>query len=188
MGKVYYYHIVLECGAFKFQGAPVAGKAGMHNYDAYRRKEKLWLKTQTSFVTKPVFRKAMPKRGDRCGYLLVISKPRALRKEKKRASFRRGKPVAGVRKFVVLEDGLVKCYADIDGLHEFSVPMPEILYIESKGGAIDTKEFSLTTRSAELQFAATSATECSKWIKSLEKVHAVADRRFGDSVTTGMMF
>ena len=48
---------MLECGAFKFQGAPVAGKAGMHKYDAYRRKEKLWLKTQTSFVTKPVFRK-----------------------------------------------------------------------------------------------------------------------------------
>eukprot|EP00040_Diaphanoeca_grandis_P043625 m.268620 g.268620 ORF g.268620 m.268620 type:complete len:421 (+) comp79660_c0_seq1:182-1444(+) len=184
--EIYHYHLILECGAFKFQGTSATTKAlNVHRYHAFKRKEKAWVATATSYVTKPVFRKAIPKRGDRCGYMLVKTEQK--QNKKKRMSLRRvGKP--GMRRFLVLEAQTLRMFADVDGVLEDVLNLADVDYVENKGGEINTKDFNVITKSKEYQFAATSTSECSKWVKSIEKARAGVEREYGAAASTSMLF
>jgi len=186
--KEYHYHLILECGAFKFQGTSAATKVtSVHKYSAFKRKEKAWVLTETSYVTKPVFRKAIPQRGDRCGYLLVVQKQQQKQKTKKRMSLRKvGKP--GMRRFLVLEGEKLSMFSDVDGVVEDSVNLADVEYVERKGGDINTKDFNVITKSTEYHFAATSTSECSKWVKALEKARQGVKREYGAAASTSMLF
>eukprot|EP00039_Didymoeca_costata_P003244 m.66315 g.66315 ORF g.66315 m.66315 type:complete len:619 (-) comp11797_c0_seq1:99-1955(-) len=159
-GKVYFIHISLQRGGFKFQAA----KGTRYPRYAMLDESGRWRRTDLTYVMKPVYQKAVPRRGDRSGWLLV--KVTVLGGKSKKISLR--KADKELRKFCVLQGTNLQFFANTSSSSaQQTIKLKDCSSIDVKPGAIDSNDFVMVVKSEEFNFSATSAVACRKWVFAL---------------------
>lgn len=184
-GKMYFLHVVLERGAFKFQACR---GTKYPTYSYFGSNDKAWHPTALSYVMKPVYQKAIPRRGDKSGWLLV--KVIQTKSERSRRVSLRKAAQKEMRKFAVLEGTVLTTFTNStpSATEHKRINLKDVSNIAIKSGALDSKDFVIHLAKEEVHISATSASESKKWVKVLVRAKNLIVGAFGSATNASMIF
>ena len=146
-----------------------------------------WHPTALSYVMKPVYQKAIPRRGDKSGWLLV--KVIQTKSERSRRVSLRKAAQKEMRKFAVLEGTVLTTFTNStpSATEHKRINLKDVSNIAIKSGALDSKDFVIHLAKEEVHISATSASESKKWVKVLVRAKNLIVGAFGSATNASMV-